>query len=609
MHVLIAVSAAIAAWSMPAAVAHAAFPGTNGKLAFVSARSGYPADSDLYTTANNVETRITNLNLDELNPSWSPSGNEIVFERNAGLRSDIWIANADGSSARRLTTNPGNDSRPAFSNAGTRIVYASDRSGTGISGMSDIFVMDTNGGNQVNITNTPTVDENYPSWSPDGTAIAFSRDGDIYKASPTGANLTRLTSSPLTELEPDWSPTSSQIVFTQGNDGDHELWKINANGSGVPVHLTQNADVVEERPVWSPEGDKIAFIRGAFDEAEIYTMNADGSGVTRITTNAFMDASPSWQVVPAVPAPDTVISATPPAQTQSTSARFEFGSDQVGATFRCRLDGAAPVLCTSPRDYANLALGQHSFEVTAVGPTGIADPSPASWSWQVVQTLPPPDTVISAAPPAQTQSTSVQFEFDADQDGATFRCRLDGAAPAPCASPRDYANLAVGQHSFEVTAVGPTGTADPVPASWSWTVNAPPPPPPPTGTGTVTGTPASPPAVVTDKAAPRARLAYAKGQRASKLAVVVRVNEAGTVTGRGSVAVPGGASKRYKFKSVSRSVKANGKVKLRLKLRGKALKAIKRALRRKVLTAKITITAKDRSGNKKTSTVRIKLRP
>jgi hypothetical protein len=205
----------------------------------------------------------------------------------------------------------------------------------------------------------------------------------------------------------------------------------------------------------------------------------------------------------------------------------------------------------------------------------------------------------------------VRFEFNADQVGATFSCRLDGAAPAPCASPGDYANLAVGQHSFEVTAVGPTGIPDPVPASWSWTVNATPPPPPPPATSTVTGTgttSASPPTVVTDKAAPSARLAYAKGQRASKLAVVVRVNEAGTVTGRGSVAVPGGASKRYKFKSVSRSVKANGKVKLRFKLRAKALKAIKRALRRKVLTAKITITARDRSGNKKASTARIKLR-
>ena len=99
--------------------------------------------------------------------------------------------------------------------------------------------MDSNGANQVNITNTPTIDEGYPSWSPDGTAIAFSRDGDIYKASPSGANPTRLTTSAITEFEPDWSPTSSQIVFRQGINGNDELWKMNANGTGQVEHHQQ----------------------------------------------------------------------------------------------------------------------------------------------------------------------------------------------------------------------------------------------------------------------------------------------------------------------------------------------------------------------------------
>src|SRR6185503_1731729 len=117
MSALVAMLAAIATWSMLPAVAHAAFPGTNGKLAFGSARSGYPADNDLYTMADDgaAATRITSMNLDELNPSWSPSGAEIAFERNNGLRSDIWIAQTDGTNLRQLTTHPGNDTRPAFS--------------------------------------------------------------------------------------------------------------------------------------------------------------------------------------------------------------------------------------------------------------------------------------------------------------------------------------------------------------------------------------------------------------------------------------------------------------------------------------------------------------
>ncbi len=284
---------------MPA-VAHATFPGTNGKLAFGSARSGFPADNDLYTMAadGTNQTRITTMNLDELNPAWSPKGAKVAFERANGLRSDIWISKPDGTGLRQLTTHAANDVRPAFSNTGTKIVFASDRNST--HGKHDLFVMEANGANQVAITNTPTIDENYPSWSPDGLSIAFSRDGDIYRASTSGTNLQRLTSGTFQEFEPDWSPNGSKIVYRTGIDTVDDIWTLNASGGGH-VNVTNNGSIVEERPVWSPQGDKIAFIRGAFKDAEVYTMNPDGTAVTRITNNTIMDASPSWQPIPFAP--------------------------------------------------------------------------------------------------------------------------------------------------------------------------------------------------------------------------------------------------------------------------------------------------------------------
>ena len=76
---------------------------------------------------------------------------------------------------------------------------------------------------------------------------------------------------------------------------------MNANGTGQ-TNLTNNGSLVDERPSWSPAGDKIAFVRGAFNNAEVYTMNPDGTGATRITNNTLIDASPSWQPIPAPPA-------------------------------------------------------------------------------------------------------------------------------------------------------------------------------------------------------------------------------------------------------------------------------------------------------------------
>ena len=68
--------------------------------------------------------------------------------------------------------------------------------------------------------------------------------------------------------------------------------------------------------------------------------------------------------------PNTVISSGPPSETQASSARFEFHSDEQGATFQCRLDGGTPEWCASPWDYSGLSGGPHSFEVTAIDARG-----------------------------------------------------------------------------------------------------------------------------------------------------------------------------------------------------------------------------------------------
>ena len=74
-----------------------------------------------------TQTRITSLGQDELNPSWSPDGTRLLFDRNPVLRPDIYVANADGSNRVELTTDARSDLRPAWSYNGTQILFASDR--------------------------------------------------------------------------------------------------------------------------------------------------------------------------------------------------------------------------------------------------------------------------------------------------------------------------------------------------------------------------------------------------------------------------------------------------------------------------------------------------
>jgi hypothetical protein len=99
------------------------------------------------------------------------------------------------------------------------------------------------------------------------------------------------------EIEPSWSPIKSQIVYSIGINPNHEIYKMNANGTGVTA-LTNTGPVVKERPTWSPDGQHIAYVRGAFSQAEIWVMEQNGNNKTQITSNSFLDMQPAWQPVP-----------------------------------------------------------------------------------------------------------------------------------------------------------------------------------------------------------------------------------------------------------------------------------------------------------------------
>lgn len=83
----------------------------------------------------------------------------------------------------------------------------------------------------------------------------------------------------------------------------------------------------------------------------------------------------------------------------------------------------------------------------------------------------PPDTVLTSGPAILTNETSAVFTFSSTKVGVTrFQCSLDHTNFVPCVSPRFYAALSPGTHSFEVSAIDAVGDVDPSPAMWQWTV-------------------------------------------------------------------------------------------------------------------------------------------
>ena len=191
------------------------------KIAFTSVRTGN--DIWLMNADGSNQTNLTANTPDaDFEPTWAPDGTKIAFVSLRDFPSisgdttrgfEIYTMNPDGSNVRRLTNNQVLDIQPAWSPDGLKIAFTRrvTNSQTGEQN-NDIFTMKFDGTGQTNITNHPSFDFD-PGWSPDGTRIAFAtyRDAvqnlnsEIYIMDADGGFPTRVTNSAgEEERDPDW---------------------------------------------------------------------------------------------------------------------------------------------------------------------------------------------------------------------------------------------------------------------------------------------------------------------------------------------------------------------------------------------------------------------
>ena len=191
-----------------------------------------------------------------LSPKWSPDGKRLALTSTDGVpdgMTDVCVIDIEGNQLKNLTQSPGIDEVGSWSPDGSKIVFFSNRDGNG-----EIYVMDANGGNQVNVTNHSALDA-APTWSPDGSRIAFQSNreddqDDIYAMDPDGANVVNLTRHPWEDQAPAWSPDGRWIAYHAFRVGKRsDIYVMDANGdnqkqlTGDPRADTNPTWVVPDR--------------------------------------------------------------------------------------------------------------------------------------------------------------------------------------------------------------------------------------------------------------------------------------------------------------------------------------------------------------------------
>ena len=254
----------------------------NGKIAFESSRDGNLEIYTMNSDGSNVK-RLTFNDGDDRHPSWNPTSTLIAYYEELASIGGIAFMDPEGNKIDKISS--GATQNPRWTKDGSRILF--DRDG-------NIFIIDVDGGNEIQLTFGEYLDET-PDMSPDGTKIIFIRDYELWKMDSDGTNQMLLYTSEVNYLHhPHYSPDGNQIIV----ENSFEL--ILLTSDGIELNIAPQAISTTNGFSWSPDGTRVVGWKFIYTTGpnDIWTMDPDGTDLIQLTDLSSADWHPDWGTYP-----------------------------------------------------------------------------------------------------------------------------------------------------------------------------------------------------------------------------------------------------------------------------------------------------------------------
>lgn len=270
-----------------------------GNIAFESNRT---VNYDIFV--QNADSSSSAVNLisgsgNDVTPVWSPDGEEMVFASDRDGDFDVYLLTSSGAEINLTQSSSWDDFHPTWSPNGNKIVFSSNRSGS----YYQIYTMNPDGSNVQQIGVIPGNNAMYPHYSPDGNKIVYMRatvtapiclwNWDVWVMDTNGGNQQQITTQLGADLYPNWTPEGDIIYASCRNLLDFDLYTIDP----ITYYEVQNTNWFlsnEWGATFSPDANYIAFNSDYSGNTEVYTVLAGGGTASNFTQNAAEDLAASW---------------------------------------------------------------------------------------------------------------------------------------------------------------------------------------------------------------------------------------------------------------------------------------------------------------------------